>query len=68
LFLTCREVEAFAKRLDSVWKESHIGGNGSARRFPGMFFHISSLCYDSGTTVVTSENFIGGVGGGGGGI
>ncbi|AQL10192.1 SKP1-like protein 21 isoform X4 [Zea mays] len=31
-----REVEAFAKRLDSVWKESHIGGNGSARRFPGF--------------------------------
>ncbi|XP_008675151.1 SKP1-like protein 21-like isoform X1 [Zea mays] len=36
LFLTCREVEDFARRLNSVWSESHIGGNGSVQRFPGF--------------------------------
>ncbi|KAL5678960.1 hypothetical protein ACJX0J_005345, partial [Zea mays] len=29
-----REVEDFARRLNSVWSESHIGGNGSVQRFP----------------------------------
>ncbi|PWZ53885.1 SKP1-like protein 20 [Zea mays] len=31
-----REVEDFARRLNSVWSESHIGGNGSVQRFPGF--------------------------------
>ncbi|XP_021307021.1 SKP1-like protein 21 isoform X4 [Sorghum bicolor] len=31
-----REVEDFARRLNSVWNESHIGGNGSVQRFPGF--------------------------------
>jgi hypothetical protein len=48
LFLTSREVEDFARRLNSVWPErmhleqdrrieSHIGGNGSLQRFTGNF-------------------------------
>ncbi|CAD6201564.1 unnamed protein product [Miscanthus lutarioriparius] len=31
-----REVEDFARRLNSVWNDSHIGGNGSVQRFPGF--------------------------------
>ena len=47
-----REVEDFARRLNSVWPERMhlgqerriesqlIGGNGSVQRFSGNFFHI----------------------------
>jgi len=52
LFLTCREVEDFARRLNSVWNESHIGGNGSVQRFPGMFSIYNFLDEDSDTIVV----------------
>ncbi|XP_066307596.1 SKP1-like protein 21 isoform X3 [Miscanthus floridulus] len=31
-----REVEDFARRLNSVWNESHIGGNGPVQRFSGF--------------------------------
>jgi hypothetical protein len=65
LFLTCREVEDFARRLNSVWNESHIGGNGSVQRFPGMFSIYNFLDEDSGTIVVINEKFVGGVWGGG---
>jgi hypothetical protein len=59
LFLTCREVEDFARRLNSVWNESHIGGNGSVQRFPGMFSICNFLDEDSGTIVVIQEKFVG---------